>query len=306
MKNWMKQGVKQTLMSGLLASSLAFAGLVNAEEIKQTWQGKTLNANLEMADGKGYSDEFVLLLHGTLTHKGRSTYMALQQNLAEQGISSLSINLSFGLSDRDGEYDCAVPHTHKHTDALDEVGVWLDWLEKKGANKVTLMGHSRGGNQIAWFATERDRSSIANVVLWAPATGKQQSHQDYEARYGKAVKPILDQANQQITAGKGKALMTGIDFIYCEQAQVTAEAFVDYYTLKPQFDTPTLLKSAKKPTLVIIGSDDDVVADLPGAIEALGDLAKVKTVTIDGADHFFMDFYNEDSATAVAEFLHQR
>lgn len=303
MKNRMKQGIKQTLMSGLLASSLAFAGLVNAEEIKQTWQGKTLNANLEMADGKSYNDEFVLLLHGTLTHKGRSTYMALQQNLAEQGISSLSINLSLGLNDRDGEYDCAVPHTHKHTDALDEVGVWLDWLEQQGAQQVTLMGHSRGGNQIAWFATERDRDSIANVVLWAPATGAQQSHESYEASFGKAIAPILSQAQQQIRAGKGDELMQGIDFIYCQDAQVTAAAFVDYYDIKPQFDTPTLLKSAKKPTLVIIGSDDDVVADLPGAIAALGDLAKVQTVAIDGADHFFLDFYNEDSATAVREFL---
>lgn len=97
--------------------------------------------------------------------------------------------------------------------------------------------------------------------------------------------------------------MQGIDFIYCQDAQVRAAAFADYYEIKPQFDTPTLLKSAKKPTLVIIGSDDDVVADLPGAIEALGDLAKVQTVIIDGADHFFLDFYNEDSAIAVREFL---
>jgi pimeloyl-ACP methyl ester carboxylesterase len=245
----------------------------------------------------------VLLLHGTLTHKGRSTYMVLQQNLAEQGISSLSINLSLGLNDRQGEYDCAVPHTHKHTDALNEIGVWLDWLEQQGANNVTLMGHSRGGNQIAWFATERDRDSIANVVLWAPATGAQQSHESYEASFGKAIGPILSQAKDRIKAGQGDELMPGIDFIYCQDAQVTAGAFADYYDIKPQFDTPTLLKSAKKPTLVIIGSDDDVVADLPGAIEALGDLAKVQTVTIDGADHFFLDFYNEDSAVAVREFL---
>lgn len=303
MKNRMIEGVKQTLMSGLLASSLAFAGLVNAEEIKQTWQGKTLNANLEMADGKNFSDEFVLLLHGTLTHKGRSTYMALQQNLAEQGISSLSINLSLGLNDRQGEYDCAVPHTHKHTDALDEIGVWLDWLEQQGANNVTLMGHSRGGNQIAWFATERDRDSIANVVLWAPATGQQQSHLAYEASFGKAIGPILAQAEERIAVGKGNELMQGIDFIYCQDAQVTAAAFKDYYTIERQFDTPTLLKSANKSTLVIIGSDDDVVADLPGALLVLGELDKVQTVTIDGADHFFLDFYNEDSAVAVRKFL---
>lgn len=305
MKNPIKNIMKKTALLGLFSAAFAVAGLVQAEEVKQSFKGQIVNANLEFADGKGYGDEFVLLLHGTLTHKGRSTYMDLQNNLAAQGISSLSINLSLGLNDRQGEYDCAVPHTHKHTDALDEVGFWLDWLQQQGAKHVTLMGHSRGGNQIAWFATERDRPLVNKVVLWAPATGKQQSHQDYEKRYGKPVSSVMPQAQQLVKAGKGNQLMNDVDFIYCEKAQVAAASFIDYYSIKPQFDTPTLLKSAKKPTLVIMGSDDDVVADLPAAIEALGTLKNVKTVMLDGADHFFMDFNNEDSAAAVAEFIKQ-
>lgn len=302
----MKNQAKKPLLTLLFSAAFAFAGLVQAEEVKQSFKGQTVNANLELADGKGYGDEFVLLLHGTLTHKGRSTYMALQNNLAAQGISSLSINLSLGLNDRQGEYDCAVPHTHKHTDALDEVGFWLDWLQQQGAKQVTLMGHSRGGNQIAWFATERDRAQINKVVLWAPATAKQQSHQDYEKRYGKPVSSVMPQAQKLVKSGKGTQLMNNVDFIYCEKAQVAAASFIDYYSIKPQFDTPTLLKSAKKPTLVIMGSDDDVVADLPAAIEALGALKNVQTLMLDGADHFFMDFYNEDSATAVANFIREQ
>ena len=54
-----------------------------------------------------------------------------------------------------------------------------------------------------------------------------------------------------------------------------------------------------------MGSEDEAVPDLPAAIEALGELKNVKTVMIDGADHFFMDLYNEDSAAAVAEFVKQ-
>lgn len=276
-----------------------------AKEVKQQFNGLTVNANLLMADGAGFADGIVLLTHGTLTHKGRSTYDQLQKNLAAEGVSSLAINLSLGLNDRQGEYDCNVAHTHKHTDALDEIDFWLNWLEKQGATQVTLMGHSRGGNQTAWFAAERDRALIKKVVLVAPATGEQQSAKEYQDKYGVAVDTVLAKANKLIKAGKGDTLMKDTDFIYCKKTQVTAAAFADYYTVKPQFDTPTLLKNPNKPTLVIMGSADTVVADLPEKLQPMIDAGKIETVTLEDADHFFLDFASEDMATATAEFVNQ-
>ena len=52
-------------------------------------------------------------------------------------------------------FDCGGPHLHKHDDSLDELNAWLEWLAKKGVQKVALVGHSRGGNQVARFAAER-------------------------------------------------------------------------------------------------------------------------------------------------------
>lgn len=287
----------------LFASLLSVSGLASAEDVKQTYQGKTLNANLVYADGKSYGDNVVLLLHGTLTHNGRSTYADLQNNLAKVGITSLSMNLSLGLSDRRGEYDCATPHTHKHTDAIAEVGVWMDWLKQQGVKKVTVMGHSRGGNQIAWYVSEKDSDSINKVVLLAPATGEQQSGKEYQEKYGKPLNSVLKTAKDMVKAGKGKEMMKDTDFIYCEKAQVTAEAFVDYYDVKPKFDTPTVLKSIKKPTLVIVGSEDTVVPELPKRLEAIKGQKNVTITTIDGGDHFFVDLANEDVAAAVAKFI---
>jgi pimeloyl-ACP methyl ester carboxylesterase len=287
----------------LLASLLSVSGLASAEDVKQTYQGKTLNANLVYADGKNYGDNVVLLLHGTLTHNGRSTYADLQNNLAKEGITSLSMNLSLGLSDRRGEYDCATPHTHKHTDAIAEVGVWMDWLKQQGVKKVSVMGHSRGGNQIAWYVSEKDSDSINKVILLAPATGEQQSGKEYQEKYGKPLNSVLKNAKDMVKAGKGKEMMKDTDFIYCEKSQVTAEAFVDYYDVKPKFDTPTVLKSIKKPTLVIVGSEDTVVPELPKRLEAIKAQKNVTITTIDGGDHFFVDLANEDVATAVGKFL---
>lgn len=287
----------------LFASLLSVSGLASAEDVKQTYQGKTLNANLVYADGKNYGDNVVLLLHGTLTHNGRSTYADLQNNLAKEGITSLSMNLSLGLSDRRGEYDCATPHTHKHTDAIAEVGVWMDWLKQQGVKKVSVMGHSRGGNQIAWYVSEKDSDAINKVILLAPATGEQQSGKEYQEKYGKPLNSVLKNAKEMVKAGKGKELMKNTDFIYCEKSQVTAEAFVDYYDVKPKFDTPTVLKSIKKPTLVIVGSEDTVVPELPKRLEAIKSQKNVTITTIDGGDHFFVDLANEDVAAAVAKFI---
>lgn len=273
------------------------------KEIKQDYHGLTVNANLMLADGKGYSDEMVLLTHGTLTHKDRSTYAQLQKNLAAQGVSSLAFNLSLGVNDRHGEYDCAVAHTHKHTDALKEIDFWLNWLKSQGTEQVTLMGHSRGGNQTAWYAVEHDSDAIGKVVLIAPATGEQQSAQEYEDKYGVKLAGVLDKANKLVAEGKGDTLMKDTDFIYCKKAEVTAAAFADYYNPKPQFDTPTLLQDVKKPTLVVMGSNDTVVADLPEKLEPLVAAGKIQTLMLEDADHFFLDFANEDLASATAEFI---
>ncbi|MCH9741688.1 MAG: alpha/beta hydrolase [Proteobacteria bacterium] len=295
--------LKGSLFAIIFAVLGLFSMATQAEEIKQTFNGQTVNANLVFADGKSYGNKVALLLHGTLTHNGRSNYIALQENLAKLGISTLSMNLSLGLNDRHGEYDCATPHTHKHTDALAEIGFWLNWLKQQGVKQVTLIGHSRGGNQIEWFAHEKDNAMINKVVLLAPATGEQQSAKDYQEKYGKPLAPILKKAQDLVKAGKGKEMMKDVDFIYCEKAQVTAGAFADYYTVKPQFDTPSLLKSVKKPTLVFIASEDQFVPELAARMEPLKGTKNLTIETIDGADHFFMDLANEDVAASIAKFL---
>ena len=291
------------LAAVVLGSLLAVSAWAESKEVKQTYNGQTLNAKLTLTDD-AYEGPMVLLLHGTLTSNERSTYAHLQDNLKAYGISSLSINLSLGVDDRHGEYDCAVTHTHKHTDALKELDVWMSWLENKGADSITLMAHSRGGNQAAWYASEAQRPSLKHLVLIAPATAEQQSPADYKKKYGVALQSVLDKAQALVKQGKGETVMKGVDFIYCEDANVTAEAFLDYYAQRPQFDTPTLLKNPAVPTLVIMGSEDNVVADLPEKIAPVADSQElVSTVTLDGAGHFFRDFFNEDIAIETEQFI---
>ncbi len=278
---------------------------VQAQEIKERFNDLTVNAKLVLAEGKTLKDEVVLLTHGTLTHNGRETYQSIQTLLAENGISSLAPNLSLNINDRHGEYDCNQLHTHQHEDAMLEIDFWVKWLQSQGTTNLTLMGHSRGGNQTAWYSVEQDSDIIKKVVLIAPQTWSHAAEQaDYKKRYGTDIAPLLNRASEWVKQGKGHKKLENIDFIYCKDTQVSAQAFVSYYGNEPRMDTPTLLEQAVKPTLVIIGSADQVVADLTAKMKKVNN-KQVSSYIIEDSDHFFLDLFAEELVEVVVEFMQE-
>jgi pimeloyl-ACP methyl ester carboxylesterase len=290
----------------LFAAVLWMSGLAHAEEVSIRHDGLTLLGELETPDGSSLADgPLVLMTHGTLAHGGMEIMQALQQSLLEQGVASLAINLSLGLDSRRGMYDCAVTHTHRHTDAMGEIGAWLAWAKGQGAKDVVLLGHSRGGNQTAWFAAENDDTTIKQVVLIAPATWSRDAQQaDYRKAYGKDLNAVYARAQKMVNARGGKETFKA-DFIYCPDAEVTAASFVNYYADEPRMDTPSLLNKINEDVLVIAGSDDNVVANLIEKTRPLADAGKVELVVVDGADHFFRDLYAEDAVDAIIDFIGQ-
>ncbi len=287
----------------LLCSSM----LAHAEEVSLEHEGLRLTANLEITGEDWKGAPVLLMTHGTLAHNRMEIMDTLQQAFKDRGYSSLAVNLSLGLSDRAGMYDCATPHAHKHTDALDEIGLWLDWIKGQGVDSVVLLGHSRGGNQTAWFAAERDDPAVGSVVLVAPATWSEEyAAADYEKRYGKPLQPVLAQAEQAVAAGTGDRMLKPVDFIYCAETAATSDAFVSYYRPDKRMDTPHLVPQLKKPVLVVAGSEDNVVAGLIEQMEPLAAGKNVEFAVIDGADHFFRDLYAEDLADIATSFIEAR
>lgn len=282
-----------------LALLVATAG-VGADEVKLAHGGRTLNANLETVAANWQKGPVVLMTHGTLAHGGMEIMQALQAALKDRGFSSLSITLSLGLDDRRGMYECATPHTHRHTDAVDEIGAWLGWLRAQGATSIALLGHSRGGNQTARYAVANPDAPVVKVILLAPSTYvADQSAQEYEKRYGKPLADVLDRARQLAAAGQGSAMLEPVDFLYCAKTSATAATFLSYYAPDERMDTPRLLSEIKAPVLVIAGGDDEVVKGLPEKVQPLADGQRVRLKVIDGADHFFRDLYAEDVADAI-------
>lgn len=287
----------------LLVTLLSHATLW-ATPLQITHRGLTLNADLVAAAGAKPGQTVVLMTHGTLAHGQMEIMTSLQGALKERGISSLSHTLSLGLSDRSGMYDCAVPHTHQHTDALDEIGLWLSWLQEQGVEKIVLLGHSRGGNQSAWFAAERDQPAIRGSILIAPMLWSAgYDEQDYKKRYQTPLTPLLQKAQRLVAEGKGETMLEGLDFIYCKGTQATAAAFASYYSAETRRDTPSLLPRLAKPVLLFAGSDDQVVPGLGERVTPLADGKKIQFSLIDGADHFFRDLYAEEIADRIVEFM---
>ncbi len=284
----------------VLLCCLPLAGQA-VERVTLEHDGLTLVGHLQSPSDP--ADGIFLMLHGTLAHGRMETMATIQDLLAEQGVNSLSLNLSFGIDAREGMFECDRPVTHGVQDHFAELDAWMRWLKAEGFGSVTLLGHSRGGNQIARYFRETSPEGIRSLVLIAPSTfDVEDAAASYEAQSGMPLVARLDQARELLRMDQSETLLRDVRFLYCESLDVTPSAFLGYYEPEAAHDTPTLIDGIGTPTLVIIGSEDTVVADLPARMTGLEDSAAVTTVTIDGADHFFRDFFADDVVEAIVGF----
>lgn len=276
---------------------------LRAEEVTIPFKGLTMNANLEMADGKSLKqDGAILITHGTLAHNKMEIIAALQGLLKERGFNTLAINLSLGVDNRSGMFDCAAVHRHRHTDATLEIAAWVKWLQDRGSGKIVLAGHSRGGNQTAQYLLDRRVPKVLGAALIAPMTWNRDSAaKAYKDRYKVTLNSLLGKLTRTVIAGKGDTVFDNLGFLFCPDASVTAASFVDYYAEDKFLDTPTVLVRAKLPVLVIAAEEDQLVTDLPEKMAGVVN-SDIRLEVVEGAGHFFLDFYIEDAADLIAGF----
>lgn len=279
---------------------------VQAEPVRLVHEGRGLDGELKLAAGKTPRDGIMVLVHGTLAHNRMEIMQSLQETLAERGLSSVAVTLSLGVSDRKGMYDCAVPHRHSNVQATAEIAAWIDWAGKAGAGKIGLLGHSRGGAQVAYYAAQKGDAlppALQKIVLVAPATfDRAAAPAEYKARFGGDFNAVIAKAEALQAAGKGNELLTDTDFMYCQKTSVAAATFLDYHNGDGRNDAPSLLPRIRRPVLLAIAGGDEVVKDLPQKLRSVSGAEKIRTITVDGADHFFQDLYGEDLADAIAKF----
>jgi len=277
---------------------------VRANEVKLTYKGLTLNANQELAPGKSLSDGAILIVHGTLAHGGMDVIRSFQDLLKAKGWNSLAINLSYGVSNRHGMFECTNVQRHRHADALGEIDAWVKWLERQGAKSITLAGHSRGANQVAQYAINSNRASVRSLVFAPPGMmDRALAARHYEDQYKKPLQPLLSEAESLIKAGKGSTELKNKPFLNCASTTVTADSFASYYSAGAIPETAVLIMKYGKPVLVVVGSQDNIHPDVIEKVKPIADGKRVQLKVIDGADAFFRDFLAEDAVDAMTTFL---
>lgn len=287
-------------LAGLCLLAGGLSAPVQAAEVRIQHRGLTLNA--DFAPLATTPERMVLITHGGLGHRGMETIASLQSLLRERGHGTLAINLGLEIDDRHGMYDCQATHRHRYSDAADEIGAWLDWLRGRGVREVVLLGHSRGAAQTALFAATRDHGLVTAVALLTPDTRETNDAAAYQRRHGQPLAPILDRAQALVRAGKGSTLLERTGILYCGDTTVSADAFVSYYGPDPRLDTAHLIPAIRKPLLLVIAGDDEVVVN-NAKFAPLADGKRVRLHTLDGAGHFPRDFHADDAADAVDVFL---
>lgn len=273
--------------------SVAFSSAATfacAEEVTLAHNGLTLLADLVVAEDA--SGPIALITHGTLAHKDMELVEALQDSLSEQGVSSLAHTLSLGVDTRRGMYDCAVPHIHRDEDADAEIAAWVGWLRDANYDQIALVGHSRGGKQVARAASKHD--NLAAVILMAPAT--QSGAEQGRARY-----PDLDQVQAKVDGAASEAPVAVPRLLYCDDAMATPASFKSYHTGEPR-GADSYISEIDAPILVIAADKDTVVPEVPATFMPLRG-GTLQFALIEDAGHMFLDFAAEDAATQIAEFL---
>ena len=277
-------------------------GLAHANEVTLPYKGLTLNANLELAAGKTAEDGVILITHGGLAHREMEMYVYLQDLLKKKGYSTLAINLSLGLNNRHAMYDCKVTHRHHYTDAADEIGAWVDWLEKKGTKRIALLGHSRGAGETALYAAERDNPLVKALILLAPDTRETNDAFAYQRRYKKPLAPALEKAQKLVKEGKSGTVLKRTNFLFCPDTSVAADTFVSYYGPDPRLDTAYLIPKISKPTLLVLAGEDEILVNSK-KFTPLADGKRVQIKVIDGAGHFFRDLFADEAVDVIDAFL---
>jgi thioredoxin-related protein len=99
--------------------------------------------------------------------------------------------------------------------------------------------------------------------------------------------------------------LEGVDFLYCKNANVVASTYLSYYGAEARSDTIPLLQRIAVPTLVLSGSQDEVV---PGLASRMSDITNplVTYIEVYGAGHFFRDLFAYDVVDHVIEFMEQQ
>ena len=266
-----------------------------AKDMTTQFRNLTVNANFIEAEDK--TKPFYLILHGTWAWHGMELPSSLQALLEEESFGSLAFTLSLGQNNRKGFFNCESTITSQHQNAFNEIHHWYKFLTDRGYKNIVLVGHSRGGSQVAGYVTAFPADKISQLITIAPLVWIAANETEkYKKAYGEKLQSLVDLAKSNDTK-----LMKAVDVLYCKKANIQPQSFLSYYSAQIEKNSPTLISKIGIPLRVYLGSNDPLTTEFLADIKHRKIAGTVEIKVIDGADHYFRDFYIEEVVEDMLE-----
>ncbi len=269
--------------------------LASSQSVKiQRDDGITLNANLSK---NLKNDSVYMIVHGTRGFKTMEIIKSLEQQIFYKGHDVLSINLSYGINNRNDNFlSCDIKHTHNEHESVREIINWYEYLLSKNYKKISLVGHSRGGYNIIQ-AAELINNKDLELHMLAPIVDTYIGTKDYyETEHNLPYDQIIQDNDEYIISERYHS----INFLFCENAQVSSNAFRSYLDFSENrkkypftFSILKLLNENNNNISIYSGSSDEILFDSYKMFESI-DKRNLTQYIIEDADHFFRDIFLDD------------
>ena len=245
-----------------------------------------------------------LIVHGTRGHKGMEIIQTLSSRLYEEGYDVLSINLSYGFSNRQDDFlECDINHNHNEHESVLEIITWYNYLTSKGYDQINFIGHSRGGLNVMQALSIIDNEEIKSYLLAPVIDTYIGTKTYYEDELGIPYDLIINSNENYNLADRYKK----INFLFCENVNVSSRTFKSYLDFSKNksaypfsFNIFDLINNSKSPITIFSGTDDEILLDSYMGYEEI-DKLNVRTVILEGGGHFFRDLYLEDVIDIIIE-----
>ena len=245
-----------------------------------------------------------IIVHGTRGHKGMEIIQTLSSRLYEEGHDILSINLSYGFSNRRDDFlSCDINHDHNEHESVEEIITWYNYLITKGYSQINFIGHSRGGLNVMQALSIIDNEEIKSYLLAPVIDTYNGTKAYYEEELGIPYDLIINSNENYNLADRHKK----INFLFCENVDVSSKTFKSYLDFSKNksaypfsFNILDLINNSKSPITIFYGTEDEILLDSYKSFEEINKL-NIRTVILEGGGHFFRDLYLEDVIDIVIE-----
>jgi dienelactone hydrolase len=233
-------------LGSLLILLFCFQANTYAQDVSISLNDKKLTANANYVKGDS-KKPVVLILHGFLTNNKFHTILSMEDALQMEGYSTLSPILTLGINNRRDALTCSSIHTHTLQQEMAEIDQWVNWLNQQGHQKVVLLGHSSGSQQLLEYLANYPAPHVSAAIFTSSfyLNGKELGTKESELQQAKS---DLETNNKQPRK---------YSFLFCNKNyNATAESFLSYQGITRQRLLSTL-KQLKIPSYTIMGGNDE-------------------------------------------------